>query len=320
MLFTNFSENNLGRRYERLLMISAPLAIAALLVLLVSYAGTNAKDRVRGACLSKYATLLGANLEKLESAWDPKRVEPGHWSYGLEQFLVHEEIRKVVREIPVSIAEIECLSVENEITNPDVREKPAVMVARLKAEAEKLLKTPLAIGKVTLPDKASVSFIGMKFELEVTDLAGILQLVLGPVILLWLGSLLATRTAETQKIAVTDQFEKVFPHYVNGYPTGNMPIIKRKSRYLPRPESWVFFTHAFARVVGFVLITAVPVGGYLASVAIDFPRSSWPFYVVPIFVAINYFMNWAIEFMPWHYTKFFPSKFDRDDPRSHNLI
>ncbi|WP_257385309.1 hypothetical protein [Tahibacter caeni] len=320
MFFTNVSESNLGRRYERLLMVSAPLAVAEILVLLVSYAGTNAIDRVRGSCLSKYATALEANLDKLESAWDPKRAEPGHWSYGLEQFLVHQQIRKIVREVPMSIGEIDCLSVENEITIPEVREKPAVLVERLKVEASKLLKTPLAVGKVTLPDKASVSFIGMKFEVEVTDLARILQLVLGPVILLWLGSLSATRNAETQKIAVTEQFEKVFPHYVNGYPTGNMLIIKRKSRYLPRPESWIFFFYAIARVVGFVLITAVPVGGYLASVAIDFPRSSWLFYVVPMFVTISYFMNWAIEFMPWHYTKHFPSKFDRDDPRSHNLM
>ena len=61
--------DQLGRRYERLLFLSGPLTIGAVLILLVAFSSTTQNERVLAKCLQVAIKTLHENKEQLENHW-----------------------------------------------------------------------------------------------------------------------------------------------------------------------------------------------------------------------------------------------------------
>ena len=66
------SASSMGRRYERLLFMGGPLALACLLVLFVALASDEHKDRRDSQCLKGQLEILDANRAALEAAYAGK--------------------------------------------------------------------------------------------------------------------------------------------------------------------------------------------------------------------------------------------------------
>jgi hypothetical protein len=62
--------STLGRRYERLLLLSAPLSIASFLLLFVAVTSTSQKERVTARCYETLATALEGKKAALDKAWE----------------------------------------------------------------------------------------------------------------------------------------------------------------------------------------------------------------------------------------------------------
>lgn len=89
---------------------------------------------------------------------------------------------------------------------------------------------------IELPESATVSVLGAPIKVELPALARIMQVVLGPVLLLWLGCLYNTRHRETLYIARMTDVRQLYPHLVNVYPTSWRDVGEGR---LPRKKSWL---------------------------------------------------------------------------------
>ena len=64
------TSDQLGRRYERLLFLSGPLTVVAVLVLLVAFSSTTQSERVLARCLEVAVKTLHENREQLDRQWN----------------------------------------------------------------------------------------------------------------------------------------------------------------------------------------------------------------------------------------------------------
>ncbi len=198
-------EIELGRRYERLLFASAPISALALFALLVAYAATAEGPQGLARCYEQYADALNARRVTLEPHWllaQPVTKE-SYWGlrYRLELTYTAIELRSS-----------ECYTnIEAEI-NQRARAAPEAIIARLRADAAELRRRPLEFSGVQVPSATKIDILGNALSVETTTLAKGLQVVLAPLLLLWLGSLYTTRYRETLRISKTRSISKVFPH------------------------------------------------------------------------------------------------------------
>ena len=97
---------------------------------------------------------------------------------------------------------------------------------------------------------------GTEIVLELVTLARALQIALGPILILWLGSLYNTRHRESLYIGKSTDIRQVFPHLINVYPVGViLPELRRRSwigYYRPAGLAVLFWTVRAALVSLFI--------------------------------------------------------------------
>lgn len=64
------TSDQLGRRYERLLFLSGPLTVVAVIVLLVAFSSTTQNERVLAKCLEVAIQTLKDNRQDLDTHWN----------------------------------------------------------------------------------------------------------------------------------------------------------------------------------------------------------------------------------------------------------
>lgn len=65
----------LGRRYERLLFLSGPLSLLAMLVLFVAFTSTTQKERTLANCYGVAVSAINKNEVKLNESWNQYQKE-----------------------------------------------------------------------------------------------------------------------------------------------------------------------------------------------------------------------------------------------------
>lgn len=291
----------LGRRFERLLFFAAPLSFASLLTLFVVFASETQKERITARCYEQAARLLESKSAIAEALWDgfvkrkKDRVAEIDYVYGLRRLLIDTSLATECYQ-PL-LGEVEARS----------KQGPASLINSLRVDSKKLLTTPIRYSGVELPEKATVGVLGTTASVELTLFSNLLQVVLAPLLLLWLGSLYNTRYRETLLIAKAKGITEAFPHLINVYPAVRYPEPRRRSLIKPHLHHLFSFLYAAVRI-GLMLMFVMPaVGAYVIGVVLLHDSAYFAGLVVlAVLVGIFAFAVVLCELLPWHYGKTFP--------------
>ena len=300
------SSGTMGRRYERLLFWAGPLAFLSVLVMFVAMASDIQGERRQARCLRAFAEVIEQNSNELERARHGEKVairgkETDSYWFAIRMALIPWEVRnsECERYVPRLVAQDKILAPQNLIENA-------------KKQAATLEATPLSLYGVDLPDKATLSLLGTPVKMELLTLVRVMQLALGPVLLLWLGSPYHTRHRETLQIAKMSDLGSLYPHIINVYPVFMRGDAAWDS---PRKKSWLrygaelFGFPAFFALTRIALLSAFvgpPVAFYLTGVYVlrgdvYSPVSIGMGLIVGIFAAGNI----LCEIHLWHVRKRF---------------
>lgn len=296
----------IGRRFERLLFFAGPLALICLLMLFVAYSSEEQEDRRRAKCLRAVVEVLVEGQDSLEAArassnkLSADRAALDHWL----------ALRKVL--IPWEVRNAQCVQYLPKLELGDKIPSAKDLIERLSKEAAALLAKPLSLYGVELPERATIGVFGTPIRMELQTLVRVLQVALGPILVLWLGSLYNTRHRETLFIGQLSDVRGLYPHLINVYPvwlrgTANWNALRKRSwtkyamyRY-GEPALFVL-----VRVALLSIFVAPPVAFYIGSL---FLLGAGPYSIV--FTAIGFVVtlfalgNFICELLPWHAGKRF---------------
>ena len=181
-----------GLRYERLLILSAPISLACILVAFISIASEAGDYKRRAACYTQAAAFVDANTAELEKFWE-KREMVGKMMFANEY--VSETSMRSIGKIDYT-CDHKMMRQETNTALP-----PEKFSEFLKSQAQKILAEsearPVRSYGIEVPQKATISLAGVGVTASVITIAQAMQLILMPVLLLWLGSLFNTRYRET---------------------------------------------------------------------------------------------------------------------------
>lgn len=295
------SATTLGRRYERLLFLAAPLSLLCLILLFVALATTSQQERVTAKCFSSGATALEEKQSELADAFKgatpPKANLPTDISYklALGEVFIHTFLGS------------SCYQLLSEQVDKRYRQDPKAIISSLRQEASKLAAGPIAFRGIELPEKATVNLFGTDIKIELMTFVQLLQAGLAPLLLLWIGSLYGTRYRESLLVGSASSISDIFPHIVNIYPAVRYPQPRKRSYvqpYLPHMFNLLYAVFRIGLLMIFVVPTAVAyVFGIVLLEGADFRL---PFLGLSVLVGIFTLGLVLAELLPWHYTKTFP--------------
>lgn len=289
----------LGKRYERLLFFTAPISLAVIMVCLVALASTQQKERVEARCYLDAVDVFSKKEGDLESEWNKANKKDVFWylNYKLKVskiWIYENEVHDCYGFIDQKIEEFHKLP-------------PVEMLSELNSRANKLKQIPISMYGVSLPKDATIDLFVTKITVDFLTLTGVLQIVLLPVILLWLGSLYSTRYREGLTVAQASSLVQVFPHVINMYPAFDLPSVRKRNILAPFAKPIACLIYALIRVGLLLIFIFPPVFSYLYSLYISASEKFSVFYFVAGVVVFIFFLTTIFaEFLPFHYKKIFP--------------
>lgn len=294
------TESNLGRRYERLLFLAAPLSFASILVLFIAIALTTQQERAKARCYESAAAILSVNQKELEIAWGKTNL-PNKSPYAGAGYRL-EGARTLVDGLSY-----ECYVLMKSEFDGRFRNAPLAVIQELKNEARELSSKPVRLYGVEIPEKATVNLLGTTVKIELGALMGMFQVVLGPLLILWLGSIYNTRYRESQLICRATAISEIFPHLINIYPVGRLPEARKKSWTIYYFPIVVGLFYSLVRVILLSIFIFPPAGSYIASLIV-FPPEHFigVFIMFGFLICMNSLAVLISEFLPWHFKKVFP--------------
>ena len=254
------NESTLGRRYERLLLFTAPITVAAFIVLFVAVGADSQKDWVQARCYESAANVVATNLGVLEKVWDKTKFARNDplWSIDYKSAISRTWIYGLdVRS--------ECYKTMERETERRYRASPSEIIATLQQDSKSLLGTPLQLYGIELPDRATIDVFGTSIKIGLVTFAQALQLVLAPLLILWLGSLYNTRYRESILIGSATSLAQVFPHSINIYPAGQFPPIRKQNWLLSHQPHVTALVYCLVRIMLVTLFVGPPVTLFLLS-------------------------------------------------------
>lgn len=289
----------IGKRYERLLFFTAPISLAAIVVCLVAIASTKQDERVQARCYAEASSVFRASLPSLEAHWNKTKRKNDFWYIDYWSKLSH---------IWIEGSGVDgCYGIVRDKIKELERSEPSKIVQSFEDERAKLSKLPLSVYGITLPNDASVDLLLTKITINLLTLSKILQVVLLPVILLWLGSLYTTRYRESIIVARAGSLTDVFPHIINLYPAFDMPSVRKRSWIAPHFKEIMSFIYAITRIALLSIFILPPIAAYLYSLfLIGEQNFSIPYLIAGIVVGIFAFTTLIAELLPAHVSKVFP--------------
>jgi hypothetical protein len=291
----------IGRRFERLLFLAAPISFVSLILLFVAIATTTQTERVTARCYQAGAASLEAKRSELDSEWSKagKPTKDSYWGsqykFELATTIIHGHLGSP------------CYDILRKRIDERYRTSPEELISALRTEANSIFQSPLQFWGVELPDRAAIDVLGTKVKIELMTFVRLLQVALAPIIVLWLGSLYNTRYRESLLIGSAKLVTDIFPHVINMYPAVQYPEA-RKRTYVQHHLPKVFaFLYAAMRVFLVTIFVAPSVLAYVLSLfLLDSDDLRMLFIAIGVIVFSFSFFVAIAEFLPWHYWKVFP--------------
>lgn len=290
----------LGKRYERLLFFTAPISLAVMVVCLVALASSTQKERVEARCYTEAANIFTKKSTDLASKWGKQPKKDALWYINYQLTL---------QKIWIQGSNIDdCYGFIDKDIGKVHQLPPSDMLASWTNRANNLLQTPLSVYGISLPKHATIDLFVAKINVNLLTLTRVLQIVLLPVILLWLGSLYSTRYRESLTISRANSLADVFPHIINMYPAFTLSSPMKRNVLAPYAKPAACFIFAWVRVSLLSIFILPPVSVYLYSLYLVATEQSAVICVLAGTVVIFFsFTTIVAEFLPTHYRKVFPS-------------
>ena len=122
--------------------------------------------------------------------------------------------------------------------------EPAELIKHLNSDSEKLKSSQISLYGIDVPDHTTVNIFGTNIGVELSTVVQAVQIVLAPILVIWIGSLYTTRFREVISIAAKPDITQTFPHILNIYSTqtheveGKVKFVRylnsvRKKSYIP---------------------------------------------------------------------------------------
>jgi hypothetical protein len=298
-----------GKRYERLLFFTAPISLAAIMLCLVAFASSQQQERLDASCYRAAAQQYKDELPRYEALW--KNAQPIK-EYSTALALYQVQLKLVYLDLDIFWR---CEDSIDRKISEIYQNPPSKIIELLEQSAkklpEKLRGKAMSIYGIELPADTTVDLFGTEVRAEIMTLTRVLQVVMLPVMLMWLGSLYSTRHREAMLIAKAESLAAVFPHLINIFVAADRWSPRKRNRLIPYlPTIWAGI-YSVTRVVLLSIFILPPVVGYLGSLyfmAIQ-TQTAWPYLLAGIAVGMFTFTNVVSELSPVHAMKIFP------DPR-----
>jgi hypothetical protein len=304
---------SLGRRYERLLFFTAPITLATWILAVIAVGGVMQEDRFNATCYQIGTRFIVSNRLSLLESWQlaqeaGKRAQPAAKAAYRSRLIASWSGASLKDDIPPKCYGV-VSKVLHEFADLDPsKNNPESIKSELSKRAADLAKRPLEMGGIELPPSTTFNVVGNSVKIELGTLARLLQVALFPVLLIWLGSLYATRYRETFAIHRASSLEEVFPHLLNLYPIGSLQTPRKRVWYAPYFLPTLKVLYTASRVVLLLMFLGPPVLAYLASLfsvaAIRSPNllEIGASFLVTIFTLATV----VVETFPWHAWRSFP--------------
>lgn len=296
----------LGKRYERLLVSSAPLAVAAAFLLFTSIASKDQNNNNLTKCYELAATAVASNRAVLQGEWNTyeeysKKAPDFPNVYPLTLRM------KWMNELDVNSFQ-RCTKVSKEVEESgDIA--PGELERRWLEEARKRRSAPVAAHGISIENETQVTVVGTKVRVQISTLTAALQIALGPLLILWLGSLYQTRFRESIHNSRARSLVEVYPHLINVYPV-LVPLKLRKRVKLLlfiNPQTLSAALYTCLRVLFVAVVLSPTVALYLWSLAlIPIHELSVWHVIIGLMVGIFTFGALWLEALPGHWSKTFP--------------
>jgi hypothetical protein len=298
------STGKIGLRYERLLLLAAPLSVATLIVLFIAIASNSQNDRVLARCYSSAVELLQEKKDHLNSEWEKAGPIKGQYWGGNYKLAIQTAFIYGLH------AGSDCYATMDGQIEKRYRAAPEEIIKNLDGEIESLLSTPLNYYGIEMPERAKINIFGTDIKVGLMTMTQLLQIALAPLLLLWLGSLYNTRYRETLLISRAEQLSDIFPHVINVYPCGKFRELRKPNIFLRYRRGFIAFLFLLIRSSLLIVFLAPPVTAYVASLfLLQADRYIELSSALGISMVIFSLSNLLLEMYPWHYWKVFPNQY-----------
>lgn len=298
------TSDQLGRRYERLLFLSGPLTLVAAMVLLVAFSSTTQNERVLATCFDVASKTIRDNKEALNIYWRTYEQEKRKSKYAVNSYMF--ELSKVWISPGISSG---CYDEIHPILEQAAETPPVKIIENFDSRVKQLRATPLQFRGIEIPEKVEISIFATNIKINLESFTALLQVSLAPVLIIWLGSLYNTRYRESLLVGKANDIAAMFPHLINVYPAGDIPIPRKRSRlayWLP-PAKIIPAIYSLIRVGLIVFVIAPSVGCYLISLfLLPIEGLGWLSFIIGLLVVIFAASVVTAEILPWHVMKIFP--------------
>jgi hypothetical protein len=289
-----------GLRYERLLILSGPLSLMAIVVFFIALASATPENPELFSCYSTANSVFETNRSKIESEWAKQpatklKLEHEHW----ENYYNYSNVVLLIASGSNCYGRIAQISQKPPLS-------PDELIKSIRAELKRISERPLKLYDIQVPEKATFNVLGTTIGLPIVFFTQLLQVTLAPLLLLWLASLYNTRFRELACIVRARNHTEVFPHILNFYATGPIPTLNRKSYSKFILIYFILSIYLLTRIGLLCLLTCIPVFAFIASVHYLHPSQYEIFsYFVCVVVVIFFTANLLLEAMPLYAFKIF---------------
>ncbi len=294
------TSDRLGQRYERLLILAAPLFLLALFLLDTTTAATSAASPA-SQCYNIAANAIDADNGNLSVAvaadeYINSKTRPAH-PINTFQIQVNADIDTALEKFN----RIDCTGLVEDFSRG--YRNPGDLLKALRGQASSLSRqetnSPIDIFGVELKKSLKIAIFGIPTEIKLLDFSRAAALAVGPIILLWLSSLYHTRVREIMLTIGATRIADVYPHAVNIYPLGRLPELRRRSWIKYFLIKSIYYIYFALRVIFLLAFIAPPTFVYLWIVYYYINNSTGIFSnVMSIFgllVAFSFASNLIIE-------------------------
>ena len=262
----------LGKRVERLLYFGALLGVMSTALFLFNNSAENARNRTLLASVDYVLSCMDDVLmDKLEEKYKSLPKNPKSWE-------LHPYLSLVTGCVYDYAAPIGFFSnglyriIKDRIENIGLA-SPQDIKERLAQWRKEIAQQPTRFYDFEIPSSVALDVVGNRITSPVTAIVALIRLALGPVIFVWLTSLVSTRSNEIQLAGQTTYSAMLFPHILNSFPRlTDEPRLKRKAGRAPSIQNAVR-THAVIRCIVMLCVTAGTGGVYLAALYSSFEQN-----------------------------------------------
>jgi hypothetical protein len=314
---------DLGRRIERLLLLAAPISIACIAFLVLAYAANQRSSKsdliIYVNQLQMSASLLRDNLNLLDKDYrkylattdrDLKKTLQNSYITSLRKATIFSD-RKTASDYPGGWTNFDYV-ITNKLTASSTK-SPSQIALDFLDEATEILskKEPLLLG-IEITEKSKLTIVGAELSLPTKSYIAMLQILLAPIIILWLGSFYITRVREILSINDCKSVTLIFPHIVNIYPIWKEPEPRKKNwfQYYSRYITYAWF--GLIRILALSIFLGPTVGAYLAANSYLFTENSNVFlFAFSGLTGIVAAMILIIELIPMQFKRTFAVEINR---------